>query len=143
IMPATLFAAKIGVNLAVSWSASFITLLIVTLTYAPPLIVMAKLFLLTLALSLFVALSGLMVNLLLPKMDGASDTLVVKQSASSLIGILGGTAVVGVGALLYINLNKWLRLGDFFVLSTLFLLVLCGLCWHWLNTRGAQRLLKL
>ncbi|MEG0895956.1 MAG: hypothetical protein RSF73_00320, partial [Ruthenibacterium sp.] len=141
--PATLFAAKIGVNLAVSWSASFITLLIVTLTYAPPLIVMAKLFLLTLALSLFVALSGLMVNLLLPKMDGASDTLVVKQSASSLIGILGGTAVVGVGALLYINLNKWLRLGDFFVLSTLFLLVLCGLCWHWLNTRGAQRLLKL
>ncbi|MEF9970340.1 MAG: hypothetical protein RR759_07775 [Ruthenibacterium sp.] len=143
IMPATLFAAKIGVNLAVSWSASFITLLIVTLTYAPPLIVMAKFFLLTLALSLFVALSGLMVNLLLPKMDGASDTLVVKQSASSLIGILGGTAVVGVGALLYINLNKWLRLGDFFVLSTLFLLVLCGLCWHWLNTRGAQRLLKL
>ncbi|MEG1381374.1 MAG: hypothetical protein RSC73_03935, partial [Ruthenibacterium sp.] len=143
IMPATLFAAKIGVNLAVSWSASLITLLIITFTYALPLVMMCKLFLLTLALSLFVALSGLVVNLLLPKMDGASDTLVVKQSASSLIGILGGAAVVGMGALLYINLNKWIQLGDFFVLSTILLCLLCGLCWHWLNTRGAQRLLKL
>ncbi|MEG1069139.1 MAG: hypothetical protein RSE27_02945, partial [Ruthenibacterium sp.] len=69
--------------------------------------------------------------------------LVVKQSASSLIGILGGAAVVGMGALLYINLNKWIQLGDFFVLSTILLCLLCGLCWHWLNTRGAQRLLKL
>lgn len=139
----TLFIAKIAVNLVVSCGAALISLLVIELTYFPPIVLMAQLLLLAFALSLFVALSGLMVNLLLPKMNGASDTLVVKQSASALIGILGGTAVVGLGVLVYLNLGEALRFGDFLIICTIILFVLCGLCWQWLIKSGAKRLLKL
>ena len=41
-------------------------------------------------MGLFIPVAGLAVNLWLPRLDCENDTIVVKQSASSMIGIFGG-----------------------------------------------------
>lgn len=46
-------------------------------------------------MGLFIPVAGLAVNLWLPRLDCENDT-VVKQSASSMIGIFGGMLVVGL-----------------------------------------------
>ena len=94
-------------------------------------------------MGLFIPVAGLAVNLWLPRLDCENDTIVVKQSASSMIGIFGGMLVVGLGALLWAVGGKLLGFVWFSLAAAAVLLAGAALGWHWLCGSGARILQKL
>ncbi|MEG1190843.1 MAG: hypothetical protein RSD48_05280 [Oscillospiraceae bacterium] len=138
-----LFAAKTAVNLLIAWVPAVISLLLVGIVYGFPIFVMITMLLVVLAFGLLLALLGLVINLLFPKMDWDNETVVVKQSASALLGFLVGPLFVGLGVGLYFLTKPLLSLPFYCLAATLVTLLICGLLWQYLITRGARRLVAL
>lgn len=94
---------------------------------------------------LFVLLSGafgLMMNLLLPKLDWTSETVAVKQSASVLVTMLGlmvYTILACVGIFFLVLSQQLLSVQLYVLLFTLLSALLCALCLLWLPGKGAKR----
>lgn len=94
---------------------------------------------------LFVLLSGafgLMMNLLLPKLDWTSEAVAVKQSASVLVtmlGLMAYTIIVCVGLFLLAIDQQLLSVQMYVLLFTLLSALLCALCLLWLPGKGARR----
>lgn len=82
---------------------------------------------------------GLWANLLLPKLDGVNDTVIVKQSASVLVAMLGGILPVGLGALLCWLLGRWLGITATLWLVWVLLVGGCVLLHRLLKTRGVAK----
>ena len=101
------------------------------------------LFLAGTAFSAFAALMGLIVNLCFPKMDAVNDTVVVKQSAASLISGFGGmAAAVLAGALVWLLQRSTGELAGLLVGAAVLLAGCVPQIW-WLRTRGAARFMEL
>lgn len=134
-----LLRAKLALNLTVAWPAAVVCLACLgfaaQLSAATALAALA----LCLAFSLLVALGGLCVNLRFPRLDAVNDTLVVKQSASALCGVLGGMVLVGLGALGWLFLGRALGFAGFCLAFAALALVLSAGLWYVLNTWGAKR----
>lgn len=94
---------------------------------------------------LFVLLSGafgLMMNLLLPKLDWTSETVAVKQSGSVLVTMLGlmvYTILACVGLFILVISQQLLSVQMYVLLFTLISAALCALCLLWLPGKGARR----
>ncbi len=143
VSAATLFGSKALLNIAISAFGAFVSIFIITVTYGVPLFSAAIVLLLAISLAVLIALMGLIINLLLPKMDADNDTLVVKQSASSMCGIFFGMILAGLGALIYVGLNEFITFDVFGIAACIFLLAASAASWQWLKTKGAQRLIQL
>ncbi len=139
----TLFKAKLAVNLLMFWSVAVISLLILFIAYGIPGLSVLLMLWVLLPLGATIALFGLIVNLAFPKMDADNDTVVVKQSASSLVGFFGGAVFVVLGGLLYMLLSKYLGFTVFCLGYGALLCLSCLLFWHYLTTKGAVKLNKL
>ncbi len=94
---------------------------------------------------LFVLLSGafgLMMNLLLPKLDWTSEAVAVKQSGSVLVTMLGlmvYTILACVGLFILVISQQLLSVQLYVLLFTLLTALLCALCLLWLPGKGARR----
>lgn len=92
----------------------------------------------SLAFCLCMAPMGLLVNLHFPKLDAVNPTVVVKQSAATLVGLLSGFALLAPGALFYWLFpaagggSLWLGAA-----ALCYLLIACIL-WQVLLTRGVR-----
>ena len=84
-------------------------------------------------------LDAVQAAVLLPKLDGVNDTLVVKQSASAFCGIFGGMGLVGLGALAWVLFGSALGFAGFCTVFALLALVLSAGLWYVVNTWGAKR----
>lgn len=94
-----IFGSKLLVNLVVTAPAVLDAILIafaMKMNFTEGLIMV----LVSLVIALFVSLFGLILNLRLPNFNWTSETIVVKQSAATMITLFGGFAVVGVQVLL-------------------------------------------
>ena len=103
----------------------------------------AVLLLFALAFAGFMALMGLAVNLLFPKLDAVNDMVVVKQSAAAMLSTFGGM----IGALACGG-AVWALTGVVGEMPALagcaaVLLLACLLLRRWLHTRGAERFMDL
>ena len=103
----------------------------------------AVLLLFALAFAGFMALMGLAVNLLFPKLDAVIDMVVVKQSAAAMLSTFGGM----IGALACGG-AVWALTGVVGEMPALagcaaVLLLACLLLRRWLHTRGAERFMDL
>lgn len=95
------------------------------------------------AFSVCTALLGLFANLCMPKLDAPNDMVVVKQSASVMVAMLGGMGLVLVGGLLFL-LTRGLLGATLALLPGLALyLIGCVVLWRLLATRGEQMFLEL
>lgn len=90
------------------------------------------------ALSLLVGEVGLFANLALPKLDGANDTIIVKQSASVLAAMLAGAVFCAAGAGCYRLLRLFWAAAPALWALTALCLVLCAVCWRVLVTKGRR-----
>lgn len=96
-----------------------------------------------LSVALCTALMGLFVNLCFPKLDAPNDMVVVKQSASAMIGIFGSMVLVLLGCVAYIPLQGVLG-GPFAILAVSLLFLLgAGVFGLLLRTRGPRLFLEL
>lgn len=134
-----LFRAKVAMSLTVAWPSTLVGLGCIAFAVQLPLGQAAAALALCLAFSLLVAVGGLCINLLLPKLDGVNDTLVVKQSASAFCGIFGGMGLVGLGALAWVLFGSALGFAGFCTVFALLALVLSIGLWYVVNTWGAKR----
>lgn len=143
VSAAALFGSKALLNIALSAFGAVVSMLFIAFTYAVPLISAVMIVILAVSLSILIALVGLIINLLLPKMDADNDTLVVKQSASALCGIFFGMILCGLGVLLYLLIKSVFPLTIFCAACSIILLAASAFCWIWLKTKGAQKLIAL
>ncbi len=97
LTPGTVFAAKIAVNLTILSPVLLDVLIIGAVLGLAPLTVLLIL-IMTLATAFFVALYGMVINLLMPNFNWNNETVVVKQSAASMIVIFSGMGLVGIQA---------------------------------------------
>ena len=88
------------------------------------------------AFSICNAVVGLAINLRLPKLDWDSETQAVKQSAASMISVLGAMGVTVLLAAPYFIWIDTLPAVLYFALWSAVLLLASALCLGWLNRRG-------
>ena len=143
VPPRELFGAKALVNVLVSDVPATLSVLLLWFGLGLSAPDALALLALCVCMGLFIPVAGLAVNLWLPRLDCENDTVVVKQSASSMIGIFGGMLVVGLGALLWAVGGKLLGFVWFSLAAAAVLLAGAALGWHWLCGSGARILQKL
>lgn len=90
------------------------------------------------AVTVFSALAGVAVNLKFPKLDWISETVPIKQSASTIISMLLGAAVVTIpGVLYFVLLGETMSAELFIGIFILFVCLLCALLYSWLKKKGS------
>ena len=136
-----LFGAKACLNLVLTWPTCLVSLLLPGLAGIIPLSDSFFLLLPGLSVTAFWAVSGLLLNLVFPKTDCPSESAVIKNSASAVLGIFGNMLsvllIAGIWALCTFVLSvplPALCLILFFSFSGL-----TFLCWHTLLTWGTKR----
>ncbi len=138
-----IFRAKVMVNLLITWPSILISLIPLSIVYGVPFLHGTSIILACMVFSLCVALFGLIANLRYPKMDADNDTVVVKQSASSMIGYFAGLVPVAALAGIYLLTKSVLGFPAFCLLAAALLAALCAWMWHALKTWGAQKIVTL
>lgn len=134
-----IFAAKSGFNFL---------LIAITVIIAQPLFgyalglsmpIVAMLTITELLLGLMVSLSGLVANLLLPRLDAENDTIIVKQSSSLIFSMLANVIIVAlcVGVWYLTNITG-LGFGVFIALTCAILAVIILVSIVFLNTKGRK-----
>lgn len=91
-----IFASKIAVNLAILLPASMLSVILLSFLFSLNIFEALLLLLLCAASSLFTSCFGLIINLNFPRFDWVSETVVVKQSMSTMITIFGGMIFTGI-----------------------------------------------
>ena len=85
---------------------------------------------------------GLVMNLLMPKLDWTSEAVAVKQSGAVLVTMLGlmlYTILACVGLFLLVLSEPVLSLPAYVLIFATLTAVLCGACLAWLPRGGAKR----
>ena len=101
-----IFKAKKMVNLILLIPISIIGLIIFNLSGYITVNEMIYLMVTAILFSIVIANFGLICNLLFPKFDAANDTVIVKQSLSSLMGIMGPLIVLVIYVVI-VNTFEW------------------------------------
>lgn len=140
IEPTEVFKGKIALNLMVTIPAMVISVLLCAPVLKLDLLNIVVLILVPSALSLFVAMMGLYVNLIFPRFDYPSDAHAVKQGMSVMIMSFGGMGIVFIPAALY---GFWLRniisFNVFGIDLFVFLAIACFGMWQVLKKDGVRR----
>ena len=139
----TLFSAKALLNALLIWGGGLLSLPFLWFAFSLSPAEVLLLLCLCGALGLFVPCFGLALNLLFPKMDALSEVLVIKQSASSMICVLGGLAFLGVAAGLYAAVGSLVSDLVFILCFSLVLAAIAFLLWRWILQRGPKILQSL
>lgn len=138
IPPRALFGAKALLNMLLSAVPAAVGVVLLWAGYAPPAADALGLLFLCVCFGAFTPVTGLAVNLLLPRMDCDNDTIIVKQSASCAVGIFSSILTVGLGALLWAVGGRALGFCGFCALAAALLLLCTAALWRWVCGRGAQ-----
>lgn len=133
-----LFGAKAALNLILAWPAALFAAVFFTLAGGLPVWSGIVMLLCCMALTAFLAVAGIAVNLHYPKLDCDNDTIVVKQSASAMFGCLGGMAVAAAGAGIWALTRTFLSFTAFGLLMTAVFSGLTFAVWKYLMTKGEQ-----
>ncbi len=139
----TVFDAKLALNLSLTIPTILICSTLLGVAFGLSVVQVVCAILACCAFSGFVSAFGLTVNLRWPKLDADNDTIVVKQSLSSMIGIFGGMLVVVAAGLLYAALRNVVPFELYLVLMVALFVLLGTLCMRWLSRKGTQMFLEL
>lgn len=98
-----IFASKIAVNLVILVPASMLSVILLSLLFSINIFEALLLLVLCLSAALFTSCFGLIINLNFPRFDWVSETVVVKQSMSTMISVFGGMIFTGIIAFISIQ----------------------------------------
>lgn len=107
---------------------------IITMKFSAAFILLALL--LPSLVTVFCALSGVVINLHFPKFDWINETVAVKQSMSSFLAMLASIAVVFIPAILYVSLFTCMTAELYMFIWAAILAVLCLWMYRYLKTKG-------
>ena len=139
----TIFQAKIALQVVITMVVNIVAIIMGILLYDISIMTAFILTFVSLISSVLYAVLGLIVNLLFPKMEWDSETIVVKQSMSVIITMIGSMLIAVIHVIGYLFLIKHI---PFVTIVTIFM-VLDGLIiiamWRYLLVKGAQRFISL
>lgn len=133
----TIFLSKIAVNLTITLPAVFLNGILIAVGLKLAIDDIIVLFLMPVVYAAFTAVSGLVINLLLPKLDWTSEVSVIKQSAASMIATFGGIAVVALPIVLLLGLSD-IKPVYINAASTVVIALMTCFLYHYLNTKGEK-----
>lgn len=137
VKPQAVYASKIAVNLTILLPV-FLDILIIGVVLHLELLTVLLIIIMALATAFFVSLYGLVINLVMPNFDWNNETVVVKQSAASMIVIFTGMGFVGIqAAVMFLIPSIALASLAFIVFAVIIDVVLCLLLLHYGTTRYA------
>ncbi len=126
-----ILSAKTLLNSLLIWGGGFLGLPFLCLGFSLSPVDAALLMLLILILGVFVPAMGIAGNLLFPKMDALSEAVVIKQSASSFLGMMGGMAVAALFVGGYFLLGSYLGARWYLLAVSLLLGIVSFLLLSW------------
>ncbi|MGL4799647.1 MAG: hypothetical protein ACRCWY_09685 [Cellulosilyticaceae bacterium] len=106
ITPKTLFDSKILVTLTLLVPTSLICSTLLVLTLKPGLLQGLLTFIVTLSYAFFSGVWGMWINTKFPRYEWESDTQIVKQSTSAMVGMLGGAVFSIIPVILFFALPQ-------------------------------------
>jgi ABC-2 type transport system permease protein len=135
--PLTIFKGKLLLNLSTTWPLIAVNSVLLALGLRLDLRHWFLLWAVPSAYALFVAVAGLFINLLYPKLEFKNPMTVVKQSASALMAFVVEFTSVAVPVALYIWLRPaWLSYEVYAVGVAVAVLLLTAMLWQLVRTRG-------
>ncbi|MDD4495586.1 MAG: hypothetical protein PHV32_14815 [Eubacteriales bacterium] len=144
VEPMDVFAAKIMANLVIAAPCLIITAVVSWFAVPMSPLQAVLILLLPLIVQVFSALWGLTANLWLPLFNWINQTAVIKQSMSSLVGMLGALAIVALPVILYIAvLGSVIAVDSYLILCTAFFVVASLALFGYIKTAGEKLFLKL
>jgi ABC-2 type transport system permease protein len=99
------------------------------------------LILLVLGFTFAVSFMDAVFNLYVPKFDYINDVEVIKQSASALLGIFGGFALIALHGVFYYFVNTYFSLSIMLVFLSLISILLASLFW-WIVKTQSEKLFR-
>jgi ABC-2 type transport system permease protein len=99
------------------------------------------LILLVLGFTFAVSFMDAVFNLYVPKFDYINDVEVIKQSASALLGIFGGFALIALHGVFYYFVNTYFSLSIMLVFLSLISILLASLFW-WIVKSQSEKLFR-
>ena len=141
IHPKEVFRAKKSVNLLLLIPAITISLIIFRLSNYITYTEMTYLLILSIVASFLIANFGLICNLLFPKLDAQNDTVIIKQSMSSLLGIVIPMILIVIYMIVIDSLK--LTQNSILILTIIIISILLISTQIILNTWGVKKYRKL
>ncbi len=135
--------SKIKLHMILTAPAALLCSLAAVIILKPEPIEAIMVLLFSVIFTLFCAVSGLLVNLFMPKLDWTSETVAVKQSMSVFVSLMLDYAVIIILGVIYFIIGSFVSAGIFLLLSVLFLTLLSIVIFRLLFTKGVKILAEL
>jgi ABC-2 type transport system permease protein len=133
----TIFLSKIAVNLTITLPAVLFNGILIAVGLKLPVADIILLILMPVVYAAFTAISGLVINLLLPKLDWASEVSVIKQSAASMVATFGGIGAVALPMALLLGRTDIKPIYTNAASTVIIAFITCFL-YRYLNTKGEK-----
>lgn len=138
------FLAKIKVNLIVTIPFVILGGIALAIPMGLNLIDTALIILVPSMVSVLTSFSGLMLNLIFPKLDWTSETLVVKQSIPVMYALLVGVAITGVPIVIYFLLaSKIMGASLFYFIITILYTLITFVIWTLIKAKGEKMIMEM
>lgn len=129
--------SKVKLHLVITLPAMIFTEIVAAAVLDMDWLCRVLVFILPNIVTIFCALFGVVVNLKFPKFDWISETVAIKQSASTMISMFGAFAVILIPGLLYIVLlDGMIAMNLYLLLITVIYAIVCILLYHFLTHKG-------
>ena len=135
------FLSKMLFNVVLIALPSFVSFIVVGYVFRFDLVIWLTGTVLILGLALFVSLFGIIINLHFPKLEFDREIIVIKQSASAFLTVMGGV-LMSIGLIMlciYLNSSLGFVLMDCIIGITLIYVVFDVLLWLYLSKYGVNK----
>lgn len=138
-----IFFGKIMLHTAVTGIPLVIGNIIVCISLEAELITALLLVIFSVLFTAVLAETGLIINLLFPKMEWTNETVPVKQSLSSVLGMFSGFAYGFVLLFSGIVTAELLSMQEFLLIAVVLFSLLAVFLTRWLGTKGIKKFMQL
>lgn len=131
-----IFKSKLGINILLVLPIALISFLLISIKLKFSILYIIIMSILIIVSSFFIALYGLFINLLYPKIDYINEVEVVKRGLSSIISIFSSLAYLGIYGAIYYFLK--LDFNVLLILATTITLAMDLVLWKIIKTKGVN-----
>ncbi|WP_164690269.1 putative ABC transporter permease subunit [Paraclostridium sordellii] len=131
-----IFKSKLSINILLVLPIALISFLLISIKLKFSILYIIIMSILIIVSSFFIALYGLFINLLYPKLDYINEVEVVKRGLSSIISIFSSLAYLGIYGAIYYFLK--LDFNVLLILATTITLAMDLVLWKVIKTKGVN-----
>lgn len=131
-----IFKSKLGINILLVLPIALISFLLISIKLKFSIFYIITMSILIIVSSFFIALYGLFINLLYPKLDYINEVEVVKRGLSSTISIFSSLVYLGIYGAIYYFLK--LDFNVLLILATTITLAMDLILWKIIKTKGVN-----